>query len=402
MVCLARGLQRLRATSNHKQTKELIMTRKAQRRTRGAVASLVLSFLLSTAGCGGVEGVDDEIASSSSKIVNGWSRDPKSFPVGLSDGSCSVSMIGSDVGFTSRDCAARSKTVTLDVMSSSVRVQRDMVVGTAGSTRHIEGPIVAVQLRRSISKHPGLQIDKTPLRSGEVVDCFGYNGGQLRSGSFRVGDIVKGIYYLHGLPSRSGLPHEVSSQDVGGYCQRDGKFAIAGILVQETKQGVATLAPANHLMAGREDMLYAASAARQGVAVRILDEARRQYLTARLHTPGLLTSGRYSDDRQQAFYLDEVTNPPGGGFDWYRLVDVATGQCATVTGGTPAVIQSPCDAKLKSQMFQAEYKYVNGKGIYRFHGSGGVIDRIGGSVPVSITKASQASTQWWNMWLTQM
>jgi len=379
------------------------MTHKTQRRTRllgaaRAASPLFLSLLLSTAACGG----DDEIASSPSAIINGWSRDPRTFPVGLSDASCSLSMIGPDVGFTSRDCAAKTKTVTLDGKSSSVRVQRDMVIGTAGLTRYVEGPIVAVQLQRSISKHPGLGIDKTPLASGEVVDCFGYSGGRLRSGSFRIGDISKGLYYLRGMRSGSGVPYEVSGEDVGGYCQRDGSYEIAGILVQETQHGVATLAPVDHLKSGHGDMLYAASAARQGIAVRILDEAGHQYLTARLGTLGLHTAGHYLDDRQQAFYLDEVTSPPAGGFDWYRLVDVATGQCATVTGGTPAVIQSVCDAKLKNQMFLAEHSYLNGKEVYRFHGSGGVIDRIGGSVPVSINPASQAGTQWWNMWLTRM
>jgi len=342
---------------------------------------------------------DPGVGESSQEIVNGHTRDPKVFAVGVTDAGCTVTMMDHDFGFTSAKCAAASRMVSIAGSDQKIRVVRTMA-SKGGSVRSIESQVVVVQLWRTLMPKFQRFIERAKVRAGDTLDCIAYDSaGQLRGGSFDVMDLNNGNAYLRGRPSLNLLPYEVADEGVGGYCQRDGSYDIAAILIKPTANGVAEARLLHGWDSGLEDMRYASAVADKGVAVRLLDASKKRFLDAPL-LGGTRVVTTASPGTTQAFYLDEVRNPPGGGFDWYRLVDVATGQCQTVIPNSPAVVATPCDPSNTDQMFYSEYTSSTGQ--YRFHGTGGVIDASGsGNSQVTIAGASTAMTQQFKMWLTQ-
>ncbi len=354
-----------------------------------------MSLLLSATGCVDQPDVDEQHQA----IINGLRADPKTLAMGITDTGCTVTMMSHDFGFTSAKCASGAKTVSIGGDSQRIRVVRRLA-DAGGTMRSVDKDIVTVQLWRTLAPKYGRGVDPQPLNIGDIVQCVAYDGTDLRSGLFEVSDSsTSARLFLRGRPNPNNLlDYEVAPSGVGGYCQRDGSFEIAAILTEETKSGVATAKVTRHLGGSLDDMLYAAAAADQGVAIRLRDARDGRFMDAPIWGVVTRVDGTNSPGTSHAFYLDDVRNPPGGGFDWYRLVDAATGQCQTAR--TFDLVTLPCDPRDRNQMFYSEY--ISSTGHYRFHAVGGVLDAVStGQARVDIKPAGSDLSQRWDMWLTR-
>ncbi len=314
---------------------------------------------------------EEDIGFDESAIINGGGLGPTpeiSFGLGLTEAGCTVTFLENNDGLTTRTCAAKSSKVTVGGITKRIRVVREVV----DSSRNKSPEVVAINLngRVKLAGNPFTRrADPTPVKDGERLDCFGFFGGKLTSGVFEVADGSGTHLNLKGRLGFNG-PWAISKEDLGGFCARDGSFNVAAILIKETTNGIATAARTHDLSRGVADVLYAAEVAHNG-AVRLLDAEYGDFLTARTVSPYGERLPQLAHRTSQAFILDRISNPPAGGFDWYRLVDVVSGECLTAPSPIPRaptlVRIEPCDVSALDQMFFATSIYKNGRDHYSFH-----------------------------------
>lgn len=366
-----------------------------------------LFALVTAAGC--VELDEPEVASVEEAIVDGVAQSPQAQAVALISSTCSATMISNDLALTTGACGAVGATAVIGASSSKVRNVRVPRRSTGN-----DAPVVAIQLHKplGLSSRNGVTttgfsrtVDKTPLKQGEAVVCFGYSNKSLKSGVF---DVIDGstdrLYKLRGRTNPvTGNPSLVSTQDLGGFCQRDGG-GIAAILSSESGLGdIAQALPVHDLAGGLVDMQIAKEASAVSGAVRFRDDKQQRFLTAVPDATNVVAAGASSDpgQRDQAFYLDRIANPPASG-DWYRLVDARSGRCLT-TVNAAVLTQRSCTTNL-DQMFFVQYKEVNGLGRYLIGTQGGLVDAAG-TPSVTLVPSSNGTwltSQQFEMWLTPL
>ncbi|HEU5061199.1 MAG TPA: hypothetical protein VFU21_31930 [Kofleriaceae bacterium] len=347
--------------------------------------------------------IEEEPELGEEEIVNGSADNPQTSAVGLlshpAGGTCSASFIANDLALTSAFCEG---TTAVDVSGNrvAVRVFRNM-----GAT-----DVVALQLRgpvplRGSTSGYSRGLDRTKLAIGDVVVCHGYDGGRLRRGSFEIVDMDSSQYFLAGRPNVNLVDAEVSREDRGGYCERDG--SIAAILIHETdsQTGVAIAAATHSLDPAVADVRYAAEVARKVAAVKLRDDLAQRFITSDLapQTVGARAQVPATDDRRQSFYLEKVATPPAGGTEWYRMVSAWDGRCLSAIGST--LHREACNRQRREQMFYLNYEQPNGAGRYRLLAVGGSVDAdpTGGTAPtiISVAPSSRSPSQYWEMWLTR-
>ncbi len=368
-----------------------------------------LSFLFAmftAAGCVGLDEPDLELDSVEESIGNGSSQLATSFGVALVSSACSATMISNEIALTTEGCGVTGRTAVIAGTSSKVRNVRVPRRSTGNDAK-----IVAIQLQKplGLASANGITttgfskpIDSRVLVQGDKVTCFGYSNNTLKSGQF---DVIDGstdkLYKLRGrIDQPTGNLWKITAQDLGGYCERDGG-GIAAILTVETGLGdIARAIPVHDLGAGLGDVVYAKDASLVGVAVRLRDDAGQRFLTAIPNTDRVLAGSTSTDldQRDQAFYLDKVSNPPASGV-WNRLVDARSGRCLTVVGA--ALTQRSCVTANRDQMFVVQYKEVNGNGRYLVIGQGGLAD-ADGTPSVTMHADDADGSQRFEMWLTQL
>ena len=363
-------------------------------------AMVGLLVTLATAGCAmELDAEDAEL--DEMEIVNGGGDNPQTSAVGMlvfPSGTCSASMIANDLALTACQGGAQNLgEVDISGVRKGVRVYRD--VG------HVD--LFALQLRAPLpiggsTSGYARGIDRAPLTGGEIVLCHGYSGGRLRQGQFEVADVSGGYLHLRGRPNPNLVDYEVSREDRGGFCERDG--SIAAILVRETMSGVALAVPAHDLDPALDNVRYVASVSRRRGAVKLRDDLAQRFITADMGglTVGARAQLQATDDRRQSFYLDKLGNPPGGGTEWYRLVGAWDGRCLVSTG--TSLLRETCNGQRREQVFYLQVERPNGLDRYRLRAVGGSVDAdpSGGTAPgfIAVAPSSAASSQLWEMWLS--
>ncbi len=371
-----------------------------------------LSFLfavVTVAGC--VEVDDPELELDEASIVNGAARAPEAFGVALVSSSCSATMITNDIALTTSGCGVTGNLVVVGTSRSKVRNVRVPRRSTGD-----DAAIVAIQMQKPLALINGnglttsdflRTVDTRPLKQGDSVSCRGFSGGRLRDGLF---DVIDGssdtLVKLRGRQAGGGNLWQVSKQDLGGFCARDGG-GIAAILTGETGIGdIAQAIPVHDLAGGLNDMEVARDASQDGVAIRLRDDKAQRFLTAMPNTDRVMAQAAPSTDpgqRDQAFYLDKITNPFAQG-TWHRLVDARSGRCLTVVNAS-FLTQQTCNTSSRDQMFFIGSTQVNGFDRYIVFGTGGQADADGApSVAMRSTPSSGAilGSQQFEMWLTPL
>ena len=370
-----------------------------------------LSFLfamVTVAGC--VEVSDPELDLDEASIVNGAARPADAFGVARVS-SCSATMITNDIALTTLACGVPGNAVEVSPTSRSkvrnVRVPR--------RSNGDDAAIVAIQLQKPIPliTSGGLtttgfrrSVDPTPLKQGDSVSCVGFSSNTLTAGLF---DVIDGstdkLYRLRGRQAGGGHLWQVSKQDLGGFCARDGG-GIAAILTGETGIGDIAEAIAVHdLAGGLNDVEVARVASLGGVAIRLRDDKQQRFLTAVPNTASVRAEAQASPDRgqrDQAFYLDKISNPFAQG-TWHRMVDARSGRCLTSNGSV--LTQRSCDTTNRDQMFFIGYTQLNGFDRYSVFGTGGQADADGAPSVAMRTNAPNTPpvrSQQFEMWLTQL
>jgi hypothetical protein len=370
----------------------------------------ILMAMFTTTACVELDDPDAELDASEQTIVNGTSQSPQSFGVALltstTGSTCSATMITNEIALTTAGCGIAGSNAVIAGYSSKVRNVR--VPRRASGN---DAAVVAIQLHKPLPlpTRSGLSttsfsrsVDKTPLKQGDQVTCFGYSGDTLRSGRFEVIDgSTSQLYKLRGRHNTvTGNNWKVSVQDLGGYCERDGG-AVVAILSVETGIGeIAEAIPVHDLAGGLVDMQIAAAASRGGAAIRLRDDEQQRFLTAMPDVDRVAAAAASTDagQRDQAFYLDKVSNPAAAG-DWFRLVDARSGRCLTTVPASSSLVQRPCTTAAE-QMFFFGYKVVNGFDRYILLQPFGRRADADSAPSVAMRADDGTGSQRWEMWLT--
>jgi hypothetical protein len=315
---------------------------------------------------------------------------PAAFGIGLTDGGCTMTFIAPNIALTTRDCEAISKQVDVGGSTGKFRTVHEVI-----DAQRNPSSLLAVSMKKpvALAGNPFVRrADQTPVADGEIITCYGYTNGKLRSGGFEVGDSAGVFLSLAGRVTTTGYA-KVGFEDIGGYCVRDGATDPVAILVSPTNSsGYASAVRLLDLDRGVRGAASLAEAVPNG-AIRLADDTFSIAITAGLSTDEVTFDPLGSTDaRQQAFYRQ----PIGSTGTAVHLVDVATGECLTRDGG---------DVKMKScgnsgQTFEEHYQIPNNTGFYGYeeHGSQEAIDSS--TSPMQTTPWSSAPEQQFLMGLT--
>lgn len=363
--------------------------------------------MVMAAGCVDME--EPELASDEAFIVDGSSRAPDSMGVALVSKSCTATMVSNDIALTTGPCGIAGGTVAVGTSTAKIRNVR-----VPRRSNGNDAAVVAVQLTKPLTlaaaggaSTSGFSraIDPKPVKQGESIICMGYSKETATTFGLRsaVFDVIDGSTdTLYRLRSRQagGVTPSISTSDLGGFCARDGGGIVA-ILSEETGLGDIGKAIAVHdLAGGMVDMEVAREASRNGVAVRLRDDKAQRFITARPNLDQVIATATASTDpgqRDQAFYLDKITNPFAQG-TWNRLVDARSGRCLTSVNGVLA--QRRCNTTNRDQMFFVQATQVNGFDRYIVYGTGGQADADGSPSVAMRTNTPALGSQQFEMWLT--